>query len=155
MKVIELTRGLAEIVDDDIYDQYAQYHWNADHKGYARRSTRINGQGRQITIIMHRAIMGAKPGEQIDHINGNKQDNRRCNLRFATAAENARNRKLCITNKLGVKGVSYREKSRLYYPQIKKNGKRIYIGCFKTLEEAKAVYDKAAVEHFGEFARLN
>jgi hypothetical protein len=92
------------------------------------------------------------PSHQIDHINGDRTDNRLENLREATNSENQYNSKTRKDNKLGIKGIScYREgKYRAY---TRDNGKKIHIGCFDTLEEAKAAYDKAASTIHGEFFR--
>src|SRR6476620_8185168 len=104
MRAIELTKGQVAIVDDEDFNELAQYRWYVDHKGYACRN--VLKSGKTTGYRMHRVIMGAKKGEQIDHINQNKLDNRRCNLRFASYAENARNRGKSKRNKSGFKGAS-------------------------------------------------
>jgi hypothetical protein len=79
------------------------------------------------------------PGREIDHINGNKLDNRKTNLRVVTRAENARNIAPSKLNKTGVRGVWYRKDLGTYAVQTKINGKRYCIGSlFKTVEEAEA-----------------
>lgn len=95
--------------------------------------------------------MNASRGSIIDHINGNPLDNRRENLRFCTHAQNMQNSKVRKHSGTGVKGVQkHRNK---YRALICKNGKQIKLGSFDSIEEAKACYDAAALEIFGEFAR--
>lgn len=107
---------------------------------------------------MHRLILGAKPGQVVDHANGNGLDNRRCNIRICTASQNSMNmRKPSHGKTTAFKGVcliSDRAKKK-YRASIKNAGKARHIGYFATAEEAARAYDAAALQHFGEFARLN
>lgn len=106
-------------------------------------------------VLAHRLayfyMTGEWPEDQIDHINGDNSDNRWVNLRPATRTNNTRNRR--GHSRLGVKGIGQDKGRSRYFAKICVNGKRIYLGSFKTAEEAKEAYDKAANEHFGEFAR--
>jgi hypothetical protein len=88
---------------------------------------------------------------QVDHINGNRRDNRRCNLREVTSAQNCQNRR--AANQTGLKGVHPRGKK--FFACIRVEGKFTYLGIYPTAEEAARVYDEAAHRAFGEFARLN
>lgn len=84
MKTIELSDGYLTIVDDEDYEYLNQFNWQ--HSNYACRGIRIN---KKLTVIqMHRVIMNAPKGMVVDHINHNKLDNRRSNLRIVTTAEN-------------------------------------------------------------------
>lgn len=94
-------------------------------------------------------MTGEWPKGEIDHDNTKRDDNVWNNLREATGVENCYNYPVKINNKLGVKGV-YLSKGR-YRAQIQLNKKKIFLGSFSTLEEAKAAHDKAANEHQGEF----
>lgn len=99
-------------------------------------------------------VYGEWPKNEIDHINGVKTDNRIINLRQATREENCRNVKVHKRNRLGIKGVSERIDCRLrFVANIRINGLVTCLGHYETAEEAKAAYDKAALEHFGEFFR--
>ena len=93
------------------------------------------------------------PANQIDHINGNKSDNRIKNLREATNSQNRANSK--TTNKHGVKGVRklpwMKESDRCWQAQITHNKKVIYLGCYNTKEEAHSVYVNAAKKLHGDF----
>lgn len=83
-------------------------------------------------------VTGKMPKNLIDHINGNRSDNRFCNLREATNAENMQNiTKLPTTNKSGVLGVCWHKQRQKWYTQIMANGKKIYVGIYDTIEEAK------------------
>jgi hypothetical protein len=89
----------------------------------------------------------------IDHINGDRLDNRIENLRPCTPVENQRNKKLSKVNKSGYKGVSWREGRKAWRVAIRTNGKRIEIGCFEDLELAGLVADMAREKYHGEFCR--
>lgn len=96
---------------------------------------------------------GRWPQHNIDHINGDKGDNRLGNLREATQAENMRNTVRPSHNTSGFKGVSRHQGK--YRAVIQREGRHIFIGYFDTAEEAHAAYCRAAETHHGEFARFN
>jgi HNH endonuclease/AP2 domain len=91
---------------------------------------------------------------QIDHINGIRNDNRWCNLRLVKKSQNALNRGENKNNTSGIKGVSWYKKYEKWVAQIGKNKKRINLGYFDTKEEAHAAYCEAAIKYFGEFMRI-
>src|ERR1700679_2349398 len=96
IRLIPLTQGKNAIVDAADYEWLTQWHWSASRNGdhfYAQRSEKEkNGLDNWYSIPMSRAILSAPKHYQVDHINHNTLDNRRCNLRLATPAENAKNR---------------------------------------------------------------
>jgi hypothetical protein len=115
---------------------------------------------------MHREILGLNHGDRslVDHRNGNTLDNRRCNLRLATRAQNVFNtakRKAKATSKY--KGVTWSKQASSngtkydgkWRAQIRHNSKLIHIGMFTNELEAARAYNSKAKELFGEFARLN
>jgi hypothetical protein len=112
---------------------------------------RVNG----ITYRAHRLawyyVYGSMPDGQLDHINGDKTDNRICNLRLATPAENISNRGLQYNNSSGYKGVT-RLKSGRWSANIRNDGCRNHLGTFDTAEQAHAAYCEAARDLHGEFA---
>jgi hypothetical protein len=98
--------------------------------------------------------MNAPPGMVVDHINRNKRDNRRCNLRVCTQVENMRNR--CSTyGSSKFKGVSWDARRKKWMAAIHINGTQIRIGFFADEVDAAKAYDRKARELFGEFAYLN
>ena len=104
---------------------------------------------------MHRFIMKPKSNEYVDHINGDKLDNRKENLRICTKKENQRNQKVRKDNTSGYKGVALMA-GKYWRAYITSGGSRQkHLGNFKTKEEAARAYDEKAKEYFGEFARLN
>lgn len=162
MKLISLDKGLSTIVDDDDYDFLMQWKWHAHQEGnkgdyYARCNQRING----ITgCRMHRLIMKAPDGKFIDHINHNTLNNQKSNLRICTFSENLWN--TFPKASTGYKGVSYHYRTyadgtpyRVIRSGFSMNGKHIYLGYFKTEEEAARAYDAAIVKYHGDFAFLN
>ena len=94
------------------------------------------------------------PPDMIDHIDGNKLNNRFRNLREATRSENNSNSKRPANNSSGFKGVSYRKQVGRWTAQITVNNKRSHIGYFNTPEAAHAAYVRAAKQSRGEFARF-
>jgi hypothetical protein len=110
-------------------------------------------------LYLHRVVMGLYENggsrKMLDHINGDKLDNRKTNLRFATNQENQRNRRKIIKPCLSRhKGVSLTP-TKNYRAYIKLNGKQHNLGCYATEEEAAYVYNLAAIKQFGNFAKLN
>ena len=99
-------------------------------------------------------MTGAWPKDQIDHVNGDRSDNRFCNLREATNSQNQANRRCEATSTSGVKGVSWDRRCRRWQAQISINGKPKHLGGFTSKEEAARAYAAAAIALRGEFARL-
>jgi len=92
-------------------------------------------------------VHGEFPKEFIDHINGDRTDNRLCNLRLATNAENQMNRaKPCSTNNSGFLGVNFNKQANKFAARIQIEGKRVHIGYFETPEEASAAYSAKKTE---------
>ncbi len=154
---VPLTKGEYAIIDIEDYALVVKYKWNAKFNKsnslyYANTSITIPSTNKRTSITMHRLIMNAGKGVVVDHINGNALDNRRCNLRFATASENSMNRSKTVLNTSGFKGV-YKDKSR-WLAKIGIGGKRIYLGTFDTPELAYAAYCAAALKYHKEFANF-
>ena len=94
------------------------------------------------------------PDDYIDHIDGQKDNNRIENLRRCSIAQNQRNMKKPRTNSTGFKGVYVNNgRGKPYCAQVKFNNKKYYLGSFNTKEEAKEAYDNKARELHGDFYR--
>jgi HNH endonuclease len=156
MKEIPLTRGKVALVDDEDYESLIQWKWLVRYHRktcYARRIDRHTGK--PITIHMHREILGVKPNQQVDHINGNGLDNRRSNLRIAGHAQNLWNRGRTRKNSSGFKGVHWVERLNKWCVQVQANGKARCLGWFVDLYDAASAYDLEALKLHGEFAHVN
>ena len=152
-KWIELSAGKRTRVDDSDYEWLSHWKWSYLPGGYAvRRDPTIT----PIKLVyMHRAIIGAKDGEIVDHANGQKLDNRRSNLRLATRSNNASNQKKRSSTKAKYKGVIWRQNAQRWQGYIGTMGKWIHLGYFDSEIEAAKAYDEAARQMFGEFAKTN
>lgn len=98
---------------------------------------------------------GMWPDRLVDHINGNRQDNRIANLRLATTSENLCNRGKPRNNTSGFKGVSWNTKFQIWQATIKFNGRNKNLGRFASREKAAEAYSKAALQYHGDFANLD
>ena len=133
------------IIDQSDHDLISNYNWSITSNGYAFST---------IVGYMHRFILSPKENEFIDHINHNKLDNRRANMRICNNQENSWN----MIPKKGTskyKGVSWNKQEKKWCAQIRIKGLQTKIGFFEDEIEAAKSYDKAAKKHFGEFAYLN
>lgn len=156
VKQIPLTQGKFAIVDDADYEHLMQWKW-CFHK-YAMRTEHLgmfNGKKKQKWIGMHSFIMDTPNGMQTDHINGNKLDNRRANLRMCSSAENKRNRPKYSNGLSKFKGVMRIKNSDKWKASICVNSKPFYLGLFKNEYDAAQAYNFAAYEFYGEFANFN
>lgn len=136
--------------------------WNKKHAGKQTGYVRRNGY--MIVRIGDHEFSAARvawlltykewPKGEVDHISGDKLDNRIINLRIATRSENATNKGPQANNSSGYKGVWKRKNLNRWVAEIQKNGKRTKLGSFGSPEEAYEVYKKAARELHGEFATV-
>jgi hypothetical protein len=178
MKEIKLTKGYVALVDDEDYEKLSERSWhvsfsnkNKRHKQHVYAQVTIKKDGIKKTYKIHRIILGVNdPKIDVDHINGNTLDNRRCNLRLCSRSDNNKNsiKRSKLDSKSPVskyKGVRY---SFIYKPNGKKhirskpwmaagseNGKPVHLGYFKTELEAAKAYNEFALKYYGEFAKIN
>lgn len=149
---IPLTQGKFAIVDAEDYDWLIQMKWyykeSRKGRGYAVKATADKTR-------MHRLVNNTPEGMFTDHINGDKLDNRKANLRSCTVRQNSYNSTKRSDNRSGYRGVCWRANRQRWLAQIIADGKYKYIGTFKTLQEAAQAYNNAAVLLHGEFAKLN
>ncbi len=148
MKQIPLTDGKTyTTVNDSIFGFLSQFKWYLDKGNYVY--THINSK----KIRLHRMLMLAEPGQEIDHIDGNPLNNLTNNLRLCTRAENQRNRALHKNNTSGFKGVV--RHFNKWRAQVRVNGKLRYFGIFSDKTQAARAYNEAVRKLFGNFAREN
>lgn len=152
MAEIKLHGGQVALVDDEDYPRLSQHKWYLHNAGYAtRRDGRRNGK--QYSRSMHREILGLGPGEACDHINGNPLDNRRCNLRLATASENIINKRPSRKNGScewrGVHFVTGNRYQKRWRARLVKEGRGYHGGHFESPRMAALAYNNLALEHFG------
>ena len=157
MKHIQLSQGKFTLVDDDKFELLSQFKWHTKADGNLCYAARTQRQGKKsIKIKMHRLLMGATDSKiYIDHINGDTLDNRMCNLRICTHAENMRNRGKNKNSTSGYKGVHFYKAYQKWQSNIMHERKRVCLGYFDTAEEAAKAYNEAASKLHGEFAYLN
>lgn len=100
-------------------------------------------------------VYGAWPEGEVDHINGNRMDNRIANLRVCSRSENSKNRRLSRSNTSGFKGVHWHKRLGKWVAKIKVDGRHVHLGCFGSPGEAFAAYKAAAPIYHGEFHRID
>lgn len=153
--VIPLSNGRFAIIDAADAPLVEGRNWHAARSRntfYARTNDlRREGRGRG-SLRLHRVILGAADGTEVDHIDGNGLNNRRCNLRSTTTGENQRNAKLRKDNRTGLKGVSRR--GDRWVARITHEKQLIYLGTYDEALAAYAAYCTAAENLHGEFARF-
>lgn len=118
------------------------------------RSTHVAGKRQYTHRIAWAMHHGEWPPDQIDHINGVKDDNRICNLRLASSRQNVCNSNRPISKTSGARGVTWDKARRGWTAQIKRNYKNYYLGTFSTIPEAAEAYRKGAEDLHGEFSIL-
>jgi hypothetical protein len=138
------------LFDEEDRDSLLSFKWSINSQGYVTSS--LN----RYPILVHRFILGLnyKDGNIVDHINGNKLDNRKINLRLCNNFENLRNQKKHKDGVMKYKGI-YKTKSGRFASQIWHDNRKIHLGCYDTEEEAGLAYNYAAKKFFNLFANIN
>lgn len=150
MREIELTKGRIATVDDEDYGWLSKWVWFYGSHGYAHNGRRRDGE-----TLMHRMILAAPKNRFVDHINGNRLDNRRENLRLVDDLQSSWNtgkRPNCSSE---YKGVHWCKRDKAWYAMIRDHGKHLCLGMFKNEKDAALAYDCFARKFFGDYARLN
>lgn len=137
--------GVRFLFDLEDYEQIRKSSWCVSN-GY------LHGYRNGKEVKMHRLLMKCPDNMVVDHINLDKLDNRKKNLRVCTVSENNSNKNFMSNNKSGKLGVFWDKKRRKWYVQIKKNGVVKYIGLSNSFEKAVAMREEAEKKYFGEFA---
>lgn len=148
-------------LDDEDYVKITSYGgWTLDKDGYAIKTIKCDTTKSGFTTLkMHRIVSNAPQGIQVDHENRNKLDNRKSNLRFATGSQNRANQEKYMRNGLKpasqYKGVDWVKQHKRWRARVRVDREEIYLGHFKSEQEAARAYDKKALEIFGEYANIN
>lgn len=150
---IKASRGEIILVDEADFDQLSKYSWCTNATGYAYAYARGTGRKNRQTVTMHRLVMDFPKGMRIDHINRNKLDNRRDNLRICTNSQNLGN-SIGYSKKTKFKGLDLLPNGK-WRARINIGGKSIHLGVAFTDRDAAKLYDEAAIKHYGEFAFTN
>jgi hypothetical protein len=156
---IPLDRGLFAIIDSCEYEKISKNRYIAKrgrNTWYAIRYTNESDKPDKNIIFMHNEIMGEKEGYEVDHKNNNGLDNRHINLRHATHIQNLQNQRRNGNESSKYKGVRFM--NNRWVARITINKKLIHLGTFKGEGgeiEAARCYDRAAIQHYGEFANIN
>lgn len=153
---IELTQGFSTLVDEADYKALSYFKWYALRSAKGVYAARRNDRGLYPRILlMHRFLIDAPEGIEVDHIDNDSLNNTRTNLRLATKSQNGASTRRFDSdgNVKRTRGIGfYRNK---WTASIKVEGRSIYLGRFDNEADAKRTYDDAAKKYFGEFARLN
>lgn len=160
---IPLTQNRWALCDAHNFHWLSQWNWYAfrhpaNGRWYARRAITLSNR-KQTWAPMHRVVMGVTdPKIQIDHKDRSPEgglDNRECNLRIATGAQNASNQGVRKNNTSGCKGVAWHKATGKWMAYICVNGKQIHLGLFGTIEAAASAYNEASLKYHGEFGFIN
>lgn len=150
MRKLPLSQGKVALIDNEDYKRSKQYKWFFSTTGYAVRSTHNGKKGG--TVYLHRYLLNAPRDKVVDHINGNKLDNRRSNLRLVTATDNKRNR-VTARSKSGQVGVYWSKQNKKWNAQIGIDGKSKSLGFFDDLEKAVECRVAAEWQYWGFSSR--
>jgi hypothetical protein len=149
---IPLSQGQYALIDRADLPLIASHGWSAHWKRHARTFYAVATIYYQ-QVSMHRLIMDAPKGKHVDHRNHNGLDNRRSNLRLATPAQNVANNRPRRATASGYRGVSWQNGQ--WVARINIDGRRRFLGGYADPWVAAQVWNRAAVEAWGEFALLN
>ena len=150
MRKIKLSKNLYALVDNEHYESLSQYKWHVTSGGYAGRTL---WKSKPKYLFMHRLITNCPVGKQVDHINGNRLDNRKSNLRIVDEKFNHINVAKRRTNKSGHKGVDWRKDKKKWRARVQIDKRQYSLGHFTNLSDAVKAYEAASTKLFGEFKR--
>lgn len=146
MKIIYTKKNDKILVDDEDYESLNTFIWRIeDGNGYPRNNR----------IYMHRLLLNIPRGKYGDHIDGNKLNNQKSNLRMCTNAQNGLNRDKPVNNTSGFKGVYWHSYAKKWQAKTTLLGKKYHLGFFESKREAARSYNKFSIENHKGFGRLN
>lgn len=136
--------------DKEDYERVSVYCWCRHHDGYIYAAA-----GDKKQIALHRLVMNASPDEQIDHINHQKENACKSNLRRVSRQENCFNAALAKNNTSGRTGVTFDKRRRKWISRLMKGGISFFLGAFDNFEDAVEARRKAEERHYGVFSYEN
>lgn len=160
MKFIETGRTRSDairkfkvMVDDEDFDYLNQFYWQVDKTD----SVGTHANGERPRTLMHRLIMKAPADREVDHIDGNRLNNQRSNLRICNSSQNKCNRGPRKDCKSGYKGVSWHGQRQKWTVRIQPPNSKKYLslGLYTDIKEAAKAYNKAAKKYHGEYVFIN
>lgn len=151
MKEIPLTQGKVTKVDDEDFEELNKYNWCYSNTYATRRASVADGGSKQPHIYIHKILCPCGPSKVVIHLDGDRLNNQRSNLKAVTRAWI--HQQGDSKNSTGFKGVSKRHDC--WSASICHKGKSVYLGRFKSAEDAARKYDEEALKLYGSGARLN
>jgi len=149
------------LIDDQDWPKMQHIVWHLDKSGAVRTAIYIS-PGKRKNVFLHRFILGLEKDDKVDvdHIDGNRLNNQRSNLRICEHHQNRANSKKPISNKSGYKGVTKvivrgNIEKIVYMASVTFKNERVYQEYFDNVKHAARAYDIAALQYYGEFANLN
>lgn len=142
---IHFDKGEIALIDREDLEKVQQLYWGLTAQGYIHSKF----EGRMVRLHLYLLDF---PDSIVDHINRNKLDNRKCNLRLCTHKENSRNRKILKRNTSGFTGVYFDKPSGKWRARIKVGRKNIHLGYFEKFEDAIEARKFGELKYFGDFA---
>lgn len=144
---VVLTKGKVALIDLSDVDAVQKHQWYFS-SGYAITNTPNNGR-----LYLHRFLLQPSNKQLVDHINRDKLDNRKNNLRICKSSDNNHNR--ALNNPNGFRGITWNKRKHKWASQISIGNKNKGLGYFTSKLDAARAYDEKALELYGRYARLN
>lgn len=152
--LVPLTKNKFSEVDPAGWDKVKKFKWYYGTTGYALHSTYDKNTKKHGRIRMHRFLMNTPYKMETDHINGDRLDNRHCNLRICTKSQNMHNI-YRPKGKSKYKGVSWEKRINKWFAQIRINGKTKFLGYFDNEIDAAKKFNQEAKKHLGDYVQIN
>lgn len=150
---VPLTQGKFALIDGKDAELVMRYKWHVTSSGYAGHNIALS-KSKWLYLKMHRILTSCPEGFQVDHINGDRLDNRRANLRICRQYQNVYNQRVRKNNTSGYKGVVWHKLHKKWSASIQKDGIKYFLGLFIDKEKAHKAYKNKASELFGEYCRV-
>jgi hypothetical protein len=153
VKLIPIFGGAFAMVDDEDFDRLSRHKWHLNDSSYAVRCDYSNGAMKNIR--MHHEVVVRQTGLDVDHIDGDRLNNQRANLRQCTRRQNLQNQTKKRGHTSQYKGVYWLKANQKWRAKIVVSGRSKCLGLFMREADAANAYDVAAKQYFGEFACIN